>query len=126
MAMLDNKKITTGYVTGGYPFEAMQYLNSMALDAGVDALWFGDHYVSFYSPKFWTPETTPAAESLPSPDIMYDHVVMMSVTATQTNNTFLGHLRAPQSQEVSKRDLSKHIKKATSQTNAKGLELGTI
>ena len=90
MPQISNQKVTTGFVTGGFPFEAMQYMNKLALDAGVEALWFGDHYINFYSPRFWTPETTPAAEHLPSPDIMYDHVVMMSVTAMQTENTFIG------------------------------------
>lgn len=58
--------------------------------AGVDSLFVPDHYLSFVPRSLWTPELTPAAKMVPSPDAYFDPFVMLGMMASRYRRVRLG------------------------------------
>jgi phthiodiolone/phenolphthiodiolone dimycocerosates ketoreductase len=59
-------------------------------DAGIDAVWFADHFLHWYPPSVWTPDIFPQAATEPSPHTFLDPGPLMGAVATHTKRIFLG------------------------------------
>jgi phthiodiolone/phenolphthiodiolone dimycocerosates ketoreductase len=56
----------------------------------VDSLFLPDHYLSFVPRSVWSPEQTPAAKVVPSPDAFFDPFVMMGMMAERYRRVRIG------------------------------------
>jgi phthiodiolone/phenolphthiodiolone dimycocerosates ketoreductase len=68
-------------------------LASMRLYASllrVDSLFLPDHYLSFVPRSVWSPEQTPAAKMIPSPDAFFDPFVLMGTMAARFRRVRIG------------------------------------
>ena len=55
-----------------------------------DSLFVPDHYLSFVPRSVWTPENTPAAKVVPTPDAFFDPYVMMGMMAARYRRVRIG------------------------------------
>lgn len=55
-----------------------------------DSLFLPDHYLSFVPRSVWSPEQTPAAKMVPSPDAFFDPFVMMGMMAARYRRVRIG------------------------------------
>jgi phthiodiolone/phenolphthiodiolone dimycocerosates ketoreductase len=57
---------------------------------GVDSMFVPDHYLSFVPRSVWSPDITPAAKVVPSPDAFFDPFVMMGFMAARYRRVRIG------------------------------------
>ena len=55
-------------------------------DAGIDAVWFADHFLHWYPPSVWTPDIFPQAATEPSAHTFLDPGPLMGAVATHTGS----------------------------------------
>src|SRR5437660_9666370 len=65
------------------------YAQMLEASGGVDYLWVWDVLAGLWPRAMWTPEYTPAAESLPCGDSWYDPWIMLGLAAATTKLNFL-------------------------------------
>jgi phthiodiolone/phenolphthiodiolone dimycocerosates ketoreductase len=90
MGRLVSSGVSVGALSPPFPLGAVRTLNRINAWAGAAAIWFGDHYVSFYPPVIWNPRFTPAARFLPRSDAIHDHVPLMAITGARLKGVNVG------------------------------------
>jgi phthiodiolone/phenolphthiodiolone dimycocerosates ketoreductase len=59
-------------------------------EAGFDALWWSDHFLSWFPPAVWTPDLVPMARAVRSPHSFLDPMPVMAAVAQRTERIRLG------------------------------------
>ncbi len=86
-------RVKVGYQDGGFhPLWLVSAGMRAARLFGADSLWLPDHYMSFIPSQVWTPEVTPAANIVGSPDAFFDPMQILAVTAQKMRGVDVGTL----------------------------------
>ncbi len=85
--------VTVGYQDGTiHPLWLVNAGMRMARLFGAESLWVQDHYMGFIPAHCWTPEVTPAAKAIHSPDACFDALQILAITATKIRGADIGTL----------------------------------
>ena len=85
--------VTVGYQDGTiHPLWLVKAGMRMARLFGAESLWVQDHYMGFIPAHCWTPEVTPAAKAIHSPDACFDALQILAMTATKIRGADIGTL----------------------------------
>ncbi len=83
--------ITVGYQDGCiYPLWLTNAGLRIARVLGAESLWVQDHFMGFIPAHVWTPEVTPAAKVVHSPDGLFDPLQILALTASRIRGVDVG------------------------------------
>jgi phthiodiolone/phenolphthiodiolone dimycocerosates ketoreductase len=86
-----NQRLAVGIETNcTAPLQLERVSLRLAKLFGVDSMFLPDHYLSFVPRPVWSPELTPAAKLVPSPDAFFDPFVMMGYMAARFRRVRIG------------------------------------
>ncbi len=87
------RRVTVGYQEAGlHPLWLTNTSLRIARLFGAESLWLPDHYMGFISPLAWTPQHTPAAKVVHSPDGFFDPLQILAITASRMRGVKVGTL----------------------------------
>jgi phthiodiolone/phenolphthiodiolone dimycocerosates ketoreductase len=86
-------RVTVGYQDGClHPLWMTQAGLRAARLFGATSLWVPDHFMGFIPASVWTPEVTAAANTVHSPDGLFDPLQILAVTASRIRGVDVGTL----------------------------------